>query len=242
MARFNASAARVTDKPKKESKSRPLARRRGELKREKILWAAAKIFAERGYSSTTLNDIAAAAGTQAGSLYYHFESRDDITREVLKCSMTTIDEHVHEAWARLPPDTPPIQKIKVGIRAHMATILSDDPFLPAYNRIINEVHPSIRDEFVQYPRAYGALWRALLQESQAAGEIRASVDTSVVRLLLLGSITWSQLWFDPQGSRSVDDIADTLIDSFFNGVLTEKGKAAAGAKPVAAKPSRAKKA
>lgn len=241
MARLSASTARATSKESKQPKPRPLARKRGELKREKILWAAAKIFAERGYSSTTLGDIAAAAGTLAGSLYYHFDSRDDITREVLKCSMTTIDDRVHEAWAKLPPGTPPIQRIRVGIKVHMETILSDDPFLPAYNRIINEVQPAIRDEFIQFPRAYGALWRDLLLESQQAGEIQPSVDTSVVRLLLLGAVTWSRNWFDPKGARTVDEISDTLVDTFFNGMLTDKGKAAARAEAPEAKPAARKK-
>lgn len=229
MARLNASTARLEPKDARTPKPRPLARKRGELKREKILWAAAKIFAERGYASTTLSDIAAAADTLAGSLYYHFASRDDITREVLKCSMTTIDDRVHAAWSELPPGTPPIQKIRVGVKVHMETILSDDPFLPAYNRIINEVQPAIRDEFIQYPRAYGALWRDLLLESQQAGEIDPSIDTSVVRLLLLGSITWTRNWFDPKGPRTVDEISEILVDTFFNGLLTDKGKAAMGA-------------
>jgi AcrR family transcriptional regulator len=224
MARSSASAAQLGKPEKKEAVPRPLARRRGELKREKILRAAAKIFAQKGYSATTLGDIAAAAGTQAGSLYYHFDSRDDITREVLKCSMTTIDEAVHAAWSELPANTPLIEKIRVGIKVHMRTILSGDPFLPAYNRIINEVHPSIREEFVQYPRAYGALWRDLLSESQKAGEIRTPIDTSLVRLLLLGSITWSQLWFDPKGLRSADEISDALVDVFFNGILAQKAQ------------------
>ena len=210
-------------KPESGKIARPMARKRGEIKRTRIIWSAAEAFARKGYNATTLSDIAKAAGTQAGSLYYHFSSRDEIIREVLKCSMSTIADSVNAAWAALPADAPPLRKILVGIRAHIRTILSDDPFLPAYNRIINEVSETIRDEYVQYPRAYGAMWSELLAESQRAGELRASIDPSVARLLMFGSITWSQVWFDPKGPRTADEIADELIDICFAGMMTDNG-------------------
>ena len=207
-------------------KPRPLARKRGELKREKILWAAATAFAERGYSATNLTVIAAAADTYAGSLYYHFESRDHITREVLKCALTAMDR-VREAWANLPPDTPAIQRIRAGIVAHVRTILSDDPFLPAYNRIINEVPQALREEFASYPIEYGMMWRDVVLESQEAGELDPSVDASVARMLLFGSLNHLPSWFDSKGSCSVDQVAETAIRMFFDGMLTDKGRAIA---------------
>src|SRR5467141_3908099 len=57
---------------------------RGELKRKQILDAAAKVLARRGYIGTQLSEIAEMAGTQSGSLYYHFESREDLIEEVLQ--------------------------------------------------------------------------------------------------------------------------------------------------------------
>ena len=56
---------------------------RGRLKRKQILDAAAKVLARRGYVGTQLSEIAEEAGTQSGSLYYHFESREDLIEEVL---------------------------------------------------------------------------------------------------------------------------------------------------------------
>ena len=207
--------------------SRPRGWKRGQVKREKILRAAAKTFAERGYSATTLSDIAAAAGTQAGSLYYHFDSRDDITREVLKGSMTMVMDQVREAWARLPADAPAVQRIRVGVKVHIQAILADDPFLSAFNRIINEVPPAIREEFAQHPRAYGDMWREVLNESRACGEIRASIAPSAARMLLFGSVNALAGWYRPAGECSADEIADMVIEIFCNGMLSEAGKAAA---------------
>jgi AcrR family transcriptional regulator len=233
MPRPTASAARTGASQGETGTARAVVRK-GQLKREKILWCAAKMFAERGYSGTTLSEIAAAAGTQAGSLYYHFDSRDDITRAVLKCATDVISSHVEAAWADLPASASPMERIGVGIRVHMQSILSDDPFLSAWNRIINEVEPTIRDEFVEYPRTYAKMWRDLIVQAQQSGQVRAAFDPSVTRLLLFGAMTWSLVWYDPAGKCSPDVIADHVTEIFFRGAATDSAaRALADIKPPA---------
>ena len=52
--------------------------RKADLTRQRILDAAAHTFLEKGYAATRLSDIATAAGMQAGSIYYHFDSKEQI--------------------------------------------------------------------------------------------------------------------------------------------------------------------
>ena len=58
--------------------------RKGERTRSRILNAAASVLAREGYAAATLTEIAAVAKMQAGSLYYHFDSKDAIVEEVLQ--------------------------------------------------------------------------------------------------------------------------------------------------------------
>ena len=67
---------------------------KAEATRQQILLAAACLFREKGYKATTLRDVAEHAGMGAGSLYYHFDSKDAILREVLEVGIATIDEAV----------------------------------------------------------------------------------------------------------------------------------------------------
>ncbi|HKT78061.1 MAG TPA: TetR/AcrR family transcriptional regulator, partial [Sphingobium sp.] len=195
---------------------------KGMNKREAIIRVAAQLFSQKGFSATTLQDIAEEAGTKAGSLYYHFPSRDDIVREVLKTSMTSINEKVVSAWAALPEGASVIDHIKAGIEAHMRAIHSGDPYLPAYDRIINEVPQEMRDEFIHLPRLYGKMWRDLIRDGQLKSEIRGDLDSSVLRLFLLGSITWSHLWFDPKGHLDIEALSHQLTEMFLNGVGARK--------------------
>ncbi|MDD2899717.1 MAG: TetR/AcrR family transcriptional regulator [Desulfuromonadaceae bacterium] len=56
---------------------------KGELTREKILEVARELFNSKGFNATTIRDLVAATGMQKGSLYFHFEGKDAIAREVL---------------------------------------------------------------------------------------------------------------------------------------------------------------
>ena len=67
--------------------------RKGERTRTRILDAAADVLARRGYAAATLTEIASVAKMQAGSLYYHFDSKDAIVEEVMAVGL----DHAREA-------------------------------------------------------------------------------------------------------------------------------------------------
>ncbi len=68
-----------------------------------------------------------------------------------------------------------------------------------------------------------AVWRKLLADAEAAGEIRDGLDLSVVRLLVLGMINWSIEWYKP-GGLSPDEIAETAAAILFDGIAKKKTK------------------
>lgn len=210
--------------------SKPKTSKR-EAKRRAILEAAARLFAQKGYNATTLQDIAAVAGTQAGSLYYHFSSRDDIVREVLSASMAVIEQQVRAAIKEAESKSGTyLERIKAGVRVHLRAVLSADPYTSAYFRIINEVPAPVYREFIEQPRAYGRYWHKLILAAQESGEIRRDIDPSVFRMLLLGGATYAQMWFSPKGRLNMDQVSDVLLDVYLNGALPATRSAA---KPVA---------
>ena len=65
--------------------------------RRRVLDAAAELFVTQGYAGTTLRQIAAAAGIQAGSIYHHFDSKDALFVAVLRNGMTVMNDAFDEA-------------------------------------------------------------------------------------------------------------------------------------------------
>ena len=77
---------------------------KSERTRQRILDAAARVFREQGYANARLADIAELADMQTGSLYYHFDGREDLVAEILRLGVKTAWSHVRAAVDALPAD------------------------------------------------------------------------------------------------------------------------------------------
>lgn len=195
---------------------------KAERKYQAILDAAAELFAERGYAQTTLKDIAEAANTFAGSLYYHFPSKEHLVEEVLNHGMYLAADYVMAKVSELPPGTTFRGRIEAAIRAHLEHVLRRGIYSRAFYKIIDQVPERVRERRLAAPRAYGNYWRGLIEGARAAGELRTDFDPTIVRLLLIGAMTWTQEWYHPDGRRTPSEIADEMVKLFFHG--TEQPK------------------
>ncbi|HET9820264.1 MAG TPA: helix-turn-helix domain-containing protein, partial [Burkholderiaceae bacterium] len=72
--------------------------------RERILLEASRLFRHHGYAATTLREVADAAGIKAGSIYYHFESKEQILGEVLDKGIQAVADAVRQRVESLPKD------------------------------------------------------------------------------------------------------------------------------------------
>ena len=73
--------------------------------RDGVLDVAARLFREQGYGSVSLRKIAEAAGIKAGSIYYHFGSKDEIVARVLDAGIQVVHESMRQAVSALPEGT-----------------------------------------------------------------------------------------------------------------------------------------
>lgn len=193
-------------------------RKKSDLKQRAILEAAAKVFKSKGYARATLSEIGKKAGTFAGSMYYHFASKEELVEEVLNQGTTRVAEVVAQAAAALPEGGSHRARIRMAFRAHLNQMLLRDDFIVAYWRIIDQVPANVRARHLKKPRDYGDFWRKLIADAVTAGEIRSDVQQTILRLVLVGSSVYALDWYSPRGEMDPDDIADALIDMLFDGV------------------------
>ena len=185
--------------------------------RARILDAAAEVFSEEGYGAR-LSDIAERAGMKAGSLYYHFDSREDLVTEILHRGVTTSFDRVRTAVDALPPTAPPIDRLAAAIRAHTMSILEIGAYASARARIVSQVPPAVAKAHRRDQRAYGAYWNDLFEAAQRSGDIAPDVDLFVVRMLAFGAMNWIAEWSPLAGRRSASAIADQTVAAILNGV------------------------
>jgi AcrR family transcriptional regulator len=192
---------------------------KSERTRERILGAAAEVLAERGYEAR-LADIAARAGLQTGSLYYHFESREVLVGEILRLGIEKSWDLVAAAVGRLPVTATPLERLQAAIRAHTRSVVGASAYASAQARIVGQLPADLARAHRKDLRAYGDYWHGLFEAAQAAGQIPGDVDLFVVRMLAFGAMNWSAEWFDPADDAAVERLADHAVRIVLHGVAT----------------------
>lgn len=181
--------------------------------RERILDAAAVVLNRSGYAGTRLLDIAGLAGLQAPAIYYHFASRDELIQEVVQVGLRRTMAHVHDELAALPDGTPPMDRIATAVRAHLEIVLRDSEYAAAAIRNAAQLPQGIRDVQLRDQRRYGALWRGLVDDAQAAGQLDPELDPHAARMLVMGALNWAPEWWRPDRGDLADIVrtAQTIV-------------------------------
>jgi AcrR family transcriptional regulator len=189
--------------------------------RQRILDAAAKVFAQRGYAHTRLTDIAAAASTHPGGIYYYFESREALVQEILRISTEGSVEKIKAALAELPPDASSFQRLLTAATAQIGQVLSDNQYNAAFNKIYSQLPAELRLRHGQILRKYFEIWRVIIRTGQANGEIRDDLDAAVIRHAVVGSIQWVNEWARPS-VLSHEELGRQMATIFFSGMAKPK--------------------
>jgi len=202
-----------TSKPQEKSHRA----RKSEVTRKRILDASAELFGEQGYFATTLRQIAKRAKIDAGSIYYYFNSKDEILDEVMEIGIRAVADAVKESVDALPDTTTNREKLKAATKAHLNTLLKFNAYTSANIAIFAQVSSEAQNRNRKLRQDYAAYWHELFDAAQKSEEISPTTDLSLVRLFLLGSINWSMQWYDPK-KKSIDELALSFCEMLFDGI------------------------
>ena len=157
---------------------------RGRARREQILDAAFHTFARRGYRDTAVDEIAAAAETSKGGIYFHFPTKESIFRELMR---TTADKLVARVERAVAAESDPIARAEAALHAVLATFAGHRTmarllFLDALGagRLFNAETNALHERFA-------ALIAGYLDEAVAAGAI-PPIDTRITAIAWFGAL------------------------------------------------------
>jgi AcrR family transcriptional regulator len=186
--------------------------------RARILEAAARLFADRGYAGTTMRSVGKAAGMESATIYYHFQSKEVLIEAVLVHGLTETFRSVTETVANLPKDASSRARLLAAISAHLTWIIEHGPFSLASRRVMGQVPATLRRRHLVRQAHYGRYWTALIREGIDAGEFRPNVKPHQVSMFMLGALNWAAEWFRPQ-RVSLSTLAEDLADYVLKGIL-----------------------
>lgn len=193
---------------------------RSQQSREHILAAAANLFKDKGYAATTLRHIAHAVGIKAGSIYYHFPSKEALLLEVLNTGLQRLIDSVKACVEALPAETDWRTRIEAAMQGHIQAVLANGDFFSANIRVFRQLSEELQAQHTPLRDSYGAYWDELLTQAQAEGALRSELDPHALRRSLLGCLNSPVEWHrEDQGDtpeRTVTLLAGLLLD----GVMT----------------------
>jgi AcrR family transcriptional regulator len=188
-----------------------------EATRDQILAEAARLFRQQGYAATTLRQIADAAGIKAGSIYYHFGSKDEILGVVLDAGIESVTSAVKSRIAALPPGAGYRERIGAALEGHLYGLLHRGDFTSANIRNYGQIPLAAKNRHRLVRRSYAQYWDDLLSEAQAGGALRADASLAVMRLYLIGALNWTVEWYNPQRG-SFKSFAAQISTIVFDGI------------------------
>ncbi|MBE7637488.1 TetR family transcriptional regulator [Sneathiella sp. P13V-1] len=192
--------------------------RKKERTRRTILNAAAKVFKHLGYNATTLKDIAEEAGLKAGSMYYHFSSKDEIMDEVLDTGLRAISDAVNETIEECA-DKNDKEILEAVIQTHLRMLFLQGDYVSANIRLYSQLPEEIREKHQDLRRGYAKLWDRLLRKARDSGHLRSELEITPLRQFILGALNWSIEWYDIE-NYTVEEFSEKAIKLIGHGMYT----------------------
>jgi AcrR family transcriptional regulator len=186
-------------------------------RRDEILSIAAEQFAQRGVASTTVRDIGSAAGILSGSLYHHFESKEQMVAELLLPVMQRQVGHYRQLVGAGEPAT-------MTLRGLIKIAVTEASQTPNETRMIRNDAQSfstlptlqpVSDLLVEAAK----LWASVIECGAARGELRADADARLVVAAMFDAVLSTTRWFSGKRPQNPERVGDALADLFLGGLL-----------------------
>jgi TetR/AcrR family transcriptional regulator, cholesterol catabolism regulator len=195
----------------------PMARETVVDHRQEILRTAARLFQQRGYDATSMNDVAAALKFSKGGLYHHFQSKDEILFEIMNHAMEITQERVINPVRGIAD---PEERLRALIRLHIEVVLS--PRDREITVMLHENHPlppALRKRINARKKEYVHFLENLMTEAQHARRVKGKVSPRAAAFALLGMVNWIYQWYKPEGELQVKNLTPQFTDLIFGGIF-----------------------
>ncbi|WP_327349173.1 TetR/AcrR family transcriptional regulator [Streptomyces sp. NBC_01321] len=181
-----------------------------------LLATAAEVFAAQGYNATTVRKIADAAGMLAGSLYYHFDSKESMVDEILS---TFLDELWAGYDAVLAAGLGPLETIEALVTESFREIDRHRAAVDIYQKESKHLSSQPRfhylaDSQVKFEKA----WLATLERGVAAEIFRADLDIRLTYRFVRDTVWVAASWYRPGGQHSPEEIARQYLSMVLEGI------------------------
>ncbi|SFL82141.1 TetR/AcrR family transcriptional regulator [Rugamonas rubra] len=189
-----------------KKRGRPAKGEGGGLRAE-LIEKSARLFREKGYDNTTVRDIAAASGIQAGSWFYHFKTKQDILVAIMEQGMARSLAQIEAIGEQ---NLAPRAALERLVEVHLHTLLAPDhDFIAVLLYEWRSLDQPSRERIVALKDRYEAVWDEVIGALHRSGDW--AMPSRFDRLLIFGALNWTVQWFKPGSGADVKELAQQAL-------------------------------
>ena len=183
---------------------------------EEVFAAALRLFREKGYHATSMQDIAAAVGLYKGSLYHYIGSKEELLVQAFERAMGSLLVDVE----RIVADTTlrPSAQLRLVIGAHVQAVAENLDALTVYLHEFRALAGESLDSVRAQRERYAQLVADVVARGVNVGEFSVA-DVRIATLAMLGMCNWVAQWYQPDGRLSPRDIGAYFADLLVDGLM-----------------------
>jgi AcrR family transcriptional regulator len=189
-----------------KKRGRPAKGEGGGLRAE-LIEKSARLFREKGYDNTTVRDIAAASGIQAGSWFYHFKTKQDILVAIMEQGMARSLAQIEAIGEQGLAPRAALERL---VEVHLHTLLAPDhDFIAVLLYEWRSLDQPSRERIVALKDRYEAVWDEVIGALHRSGDW--AMPSRFDRLLIFGALNWTVQWFKPGSGADVKELAQQAL-------------------------------
>lgn len=182
---------------------------------ERLLTQAVRLFAQRGFEGTSVQEIVEAAGVTKGAMYHYFASKDDLLFEIYH-RLLSLQAARLSAIADGPGTAEERARAAAAdvVETTLGSIDEAIVFFRSMHMLPRDKQAAVRAD----RRRYHERFRALVEEGQRAGSFRADVPGDVAVHFFFGAVNQLGTWYRHGGGLSPQQVAEHYAELFLAGL------------------------
>ena len=183
-------------------------------RREHLLGTAARVFAAKGFHSTTMRDLARETGMSLAGMYHYVSGKDELLYLIQQQCFAAVLQGAQEALA---PATDPRDRLERFIRHHVTFFAGHMNEMQVLSHEAESLNGERLNGINQLKRQYVALLTDMIRGVDGG---RREIDSHVASYALFGMMNWIYNWYDPAGPVSPETLSDQFARLFLDGLTT----------------------
>lgn len=181
-----------------------------------ILNVAAKLFKEKGFNATSIQDIANEIGIEKGAIYYWVKSKDDILYQLIE---NEGERFVRNVSKIIDEKTSPQNKLEKFIKKHIEVLTENIDKASVFFNEQKALPKKWQSKIKEFRDKYENILRKIIEEAQKEGKIRDDIEPKMIGFAVLGMINWIYHWFSKEKGYTPKEIGKIFWEIIYNGII-----------------------